>query len=57
VVAENIFTTNMDNFIKLSGFSNSINKKQFPIVTWLEVKGLAIKGQLIAIDTEAYKVK
>lgn len=55
VVAENVYTTNMDDFIKVSGFRNSIYKKQFPTGTWLEVKGLAIKGQLIEIDMEAHK--
>ena len=57
VVAENIYTTNMKDFIKISGFRNSIYKKQFPTGTWLEVKGLAIKGQLIEIDMEAHKTK
>ena len=55
VVAENIYTTNMQEFIKVSGFRNSIYKKQFPTGTWLEVKGLAVKGQLIEIDMEAHK--
>ena len=57
VVAENIYTTNMQEFIKVSGFRNSIYKKQFPTGTWLEVKGLAIEGQLIEIDMEAHKTK
>jgi len=57
VYAENVYTTNMDEFIKVSGFRNSIYKKQFPTGTWLEVKGLALKGQLIEIDMEARKVK
>lgn len=57
VVAENIYTTNMEEFIKVSGFRNSIYKKQFPTGTWLEVKGLALKGQLIEIDMEAHKAK
>ena len=57
VVSENIYTTNMADFIKVSGFRNSIYKKQFPTGTWLEVKGLAIEGQLIEIDMEAHKVK
>jgi 2-iminobutanoate/2-iminopropanoate deaminase len=57
VVAENIYTTNMTDFIKVSGFRNSIYKKQFPSGTWLEVKGLAITGQLIEIDMEAHKTK
>jgi 2-iminobutanoate/2-iminopropanoate deaminase len=57
VYAENVYTTNMEEFIKVSGFRNSIYKKQFPTGTWLEVKGLALKGQLIEIDMEARKVK
>jgi hypothetical protein len=35
----------------------SYDKKQFPTGTWLEVKGLALKGQVIEIDMEAHKVK
>ena len=57
VVAENVYTTNMEEFIKVSGYRNSVYKKQFPTGTWLEVKGLAIKGQLIEIDMEAHKSK
>ena len=57
VVAENIYTTNMAEFIKVSGFRNSIYKKQFPTGTWLEVKGLAVTGQLIEIDIELPKDK
>ena len=57
VVAENIYTTNMAEFIKVSGFRNTIYKKQFPTGTWLEVKGLAVEGQLIEIDMEAHKTK
>jgi 2-iminobutanoate/2-iminopropanoate deaminase len=55
VVAENVYTTNMKEFIKVSGFRNSIYPKQFPTGTWLEVKGLAVDGQLIEIDMEAHK--
>ncbi len=57
VVVENVYTTNMADFIKASGFRNSIYKKQFPTGTWLEVKGLAVEGQLIEIDMEAHKAK
>ena len=57
VYAENIFTTDMAGFEKVSGFRNSIYKKQFPTGTWLEVKGLALPGQLIEIDMEALKAK
>jgi len=57
VYAENIYTTNMTDFIKVSGFRNTIYKKQFPTGTWLEVKGLAVEGQLIEIDMEARKAR
>jgi enamine deaminase RidA (YjgF/YER057c/UK114 family) len=57
VVAENVYTTSMADFIKVSGFRNSVYKKQFPTGTWLEVKGLALAGQLIEIDMEAHKAK
>ena len=57
VVVENVFTTNMQEFIKVSGYRNSIYKKQFPTGTWLEVKGLALEGQLIEIDMEVHKTK
>jgi enamine deaminase RidA (YjgF/YER057c/UK114 family) len=57
VVVENVFTTNMAEFIKVSTFRNSIYTKQFPTGTWLEVKGLALPGQLIEIDMEAHKSK
>ncbi len=57
VIVENVYTTNMEEFIRVSGYRNSVYKKQFPTGTWLEVKGLAIKGQLIEIDMEAHKVK
>ena len=57
VVVENVFATNMQEFIKVSGYRNSIYKKQFPTGTWLEVKGLALVGQLIEIDMEVHKTK
>ena len=57
VVVENVFTTDMQEFIKVSGYRNSIYKKQFPTGTWLEVKGLALVGQLFEIDMEVHKTK
>ncbi len=57
VVVENVYATNMTEFIRVSGYRNSIYKKQFPTGTWLEVKGLAVEGQLIEIDMEAHKTK
>lgn len=56
VVVENVFTTDMAGFINVSAFRNSIYKKQFPTGTWLEVRGLALPGQLIEIDMEVHKV-
>jgi 2-iminobutanoate/2-iminopropanoate deaminase len=55
VVVENVFTTDMAEFIRVSGYRNSVYTKQFPTGTWLEVKGLALPGQKIEIDMEAHK--
>lgn len=57
VFAENIYTTDMKEFEKVLGYRNSVYKKQFPTGTWLEVKGLAVEGQLIEIDMEAHKAR
>lgn len=57
VYAENIYTTDMAAMEKALGFRNTIYTKHFPTGTWLEVKGLAVPGQLIEIDMEAHKVK
>ncbi len=55
VVAENVYTTDMAEFIRVSEYRNTIYTKQFPTGTWLEVKGLALPGQMIEIDMEAHK--
>ena len=57
VTVENVFTTDMAGFINVSAYRNSIYKNGFPTGTWLEVKGLALPGQLIEIDMEAHKAK
>jgi len=57
VVAENVYTTDMAEFIRVSTYRNTIYKKQFPTGTWLEVKGLALPNQMIEIDMEAHKSK
>jgi 2-iminobutanoate/2-iminopropanoate deaminase len=57
VVVENVYTTNMPEFINQSGYRNSIYTKNFPTGTWLEVKGLALPGQLIEINMEAHKTQ
>lgn len=53
VVVENVFTTDMAGFIQACGWRSSLYKQGFPAGTWLEVKGLALPGQLIEIDMEA----
>ena len=55
VVVENVYTTDMAKFFEVAEYRNSIYTKQFPTGTWLEVKGLALPGQLIEIELEAYK--
>jgi 2-iminobutanoate/2-iminopropanoate deaminase len=55
VVVENIFTTNMPEFLKYSPYRNSIYKKQFPTGSWLGVKELALPDFMIEIELEAYK--
>lgn len=57
VVVENIFTTDMPGFLKVAGYRREIYKKQFPTGSWLEVKGLAVPGQLVEIEMEAHKVR
>jgi enamine deaminase RidA (YjgF/YER057c/UK114 family) len=55
VVVENIFTTNMADFLKQSVYRNTIYTKNFPTGTWLEVKGLALPEFMIEIELEAHK--
>lgn len=55
VVVENIFTTNMPEFLEQSGYRSEIYKKQFPTGSWLEVKGLALPEFMIEIELEAHK--
>jgi len=55
VIFENVFSTNMQEFIRVAGYRNTLYKKHFPAGDWLEVKGLALPGQLIEIDLEVRK--
>ena len=57
VVVENVYTTDMAKFFEVAGYRNSIYTKQFPTGTWLEVRALALPGQMIEIDMEAHKSK
>ncbi|MDP3313949.1 RidA family protein [Lutibacter sp.] len=55
VVVENVFTTNMPEFLKHSGYRNEIYTKQFPTGSWLGVKELALPEFLIEIELEVHK--
>jgi len=57
VVVENVFTTNMPEFLKQSFYRNGIYKKQFPTGSWLGVKELALPEFMIEIELEVYKPK
>ena len=57
VVVENVFTTNMPEFLKQSAYRNSIYKKQFPTGSWLGVKELALPEFMIEIELEVHKAK
>ncbi len=54
VVVENVFTTNMPEFLKQSAYRNSIYKKQFPTGSWLGVKELALPEFMIEIELEVH---
>ncbi|HQY52458.1 MAG TPA: RidA family protein [Ignavibacteria bacterium] len=54
VVVENIFTTNMPEFLIQSEYRNSIYTKQFPAGSWLGVKELALPEFLIEIELEVH---
>lgn len=57
VVVENVFTTNMPEFLKQSGYRNTIYTKQFPTGSWLGVKELALPEFMIEIELEVHKTK
>jgi enamine deaminase RidA (YjgF/YER057c/UK114 family) len=55
VVVENVFTTNMPEFLAQAGYRNSIYTKQFPTGSWLGVKELALPEFMIEIELEVHK--
>lgn len=55
VIIENIFTTNMPEFLNQAGYRNTIYTKQFPTGSWLGVKELALPEFMIEIELEAHK--
>ncbi len=55
VVVENVFTTNMPEFLNQAGYRNTIYTKQFPAGSWLGVKELALPEFMIEIELEVHK--
>ena len=55
VIVENIFTTDMPQFLEKAGYRTEIYKKQFPTGSWLGVKELALPEFMIEIELEAHK--
>lgn len=57
VITENIFTTNMPQFLEYSVYRNSIYKDHFPTGSWLGVRELALPELMIEIELEVLKTK
>ncbi|MEZ6000750.1 RidA family protein [Hyphomonas sp.] len=57
VVVENVFTTDMDSFLEVSGYRSTLFTKQFPTGTWAQVERLALPEFMIEIELEAYKAE
>lgn len=55
VIVENIFTTNMPEFLENAEYRNTIYTKHFPTGSWLGVKELAIPEFMIEIELEVHK--
>lgn len=55
VIVENVFTTNMPEFLNQAVYRNEIYTKHFPTGSWLGVKELALPEFLIEIELEAHK--
>lgn len=55
VTRENIFTTDMPQFLEKAGYRTEIYKKHFPTGSWLGVKELALPEFMIEIELEAHK--
>ena len=56
VVVENVFTTNMPEFLNQAAYRNTIYTKQFPTGSWLGVKELALPEFMIEIELEVHKM-
>ena len=53
VIGEDVFTTNMAEFLEVASYRSTISTKHFPTGTWVEVKGLALPEFMIEIELEA----
>jgi len=53
VTVENVFTTDMAQFLEVAAYRSDIYKNRFPTGSWLEVKGLALPEFMIEIELEA----
>lgn len=54
VIVENVFTTNMPEYLNQSAYRNTIYTKQFPTVSCPGVKELALPEFMIEIELEAH---
>jgi enamine deaminase RidA (YjgF/YER057c/UK114 family) len=54
VIVENVFTTNMPEFLAQAGYRNSIYTNQFPTGSWLGVKELALPEFMVEIELEVH---
>lgn len=55
VVKEDIFTTDMPQFLQVAGYRTEIYKNHFPTGSWLGVKELALPEFMIEIELEVHK--
>ena len=53
-MVENIFTTDMKNFLEVASYRNEIYTKNFPTGSWLGVKELACPEFMIEIELEVH---
>ena len=54
VIVENVFTTDMPEFLEHAAYRNTIYTKQFPTGSWLGVKELALHEFMIEIELEVH---
>lgn len=55
VIVENVYTTDMEEFLRVASYRSSIYTQRYPTGTWVEVKGLALPEFMIEIELEAHR--